>query len=176
VSTVLDPNYGFRWCPKEERLKWRQALVSFIEQEDGNFGLPDLSSVQNKEYSPPKWSIEYKDEADDLEKANLINHFIDKYLSLANDYNYDYLNNKKSSDLVVPFVDVPTFWKKYSNDLSVLSKIARKVLAVPATSAAVERFFSKTGYIMRPHWRKIKDHLACKFYIIKANGRLLDLD
>jgi GTP-binding protein EngB required for normal cell division len=63
VSTVLDPNYGFRWCPKEERHKWRQVLVSFIEQEDDNFGLKDLSLVQNKEYSPPKWSIEYTDEA-----------------------------------------------------------------------------------------------------------------
>jgi hypothetical protein len=35
------------------------------------------------------------------------------------------------------------FWKKYSYDLTVLSKIARKVLAIPATSATVERFLVK---------------------------------
>jgi hypothetical protein len=36
--------------------------------------------------------------------------------------------------------------------------------------------YLKTGYIMRPHRRRLQDRLATQLFIIKANGRFLDLD
>lgn len=105
---------------------------------------------------------------------------IDRYLTLATDFyqvNIKKLEKKSNSThKVVPFVDTLLFWKQHGNELGTIAKVALKVLAVPATSAAVERFFSKTGYIMRQHRRRLKDDLATKLFIIKANGRLLDLD
>jgi hypothetical protein len=121
-------------------------------------------------------SFMYSDEPEDFEKTTLINQVIDKYLAVANEFYHQHMRTEDSSTKVKPFVDAILFWRKYHNDFPVLGKIAKKLLAIPATSAAVERFFSKTGYIMRPHRRCLKDDLATKLFIIKANGRLLDLD
>jgi zinc finger BED domain-containing protein 1 (E3 SUMO-protein ligase ZBED1) len=50
-----------------------------------------------------------------------------------------------------------------------LAKLARKLLAVPASTAAVERVFSETGYIMRPHRRRLADKQAENLFFLKCN-------
>ena len=52
-----------------------------------------------------------------------------------------------------------------------LSKVARTLLGLPA-SAFVELFFSKTGYIMRPHTRTLGDKIAEDLFFLK---KILDL-
>jgi len=47
-------------------------------------------------------------------------------------------------------------------------------LGIPATSAFVERFFSKTGYIMRPHRRSMADKLAEDLFFCKENLSFVD--
>jgi len=63
---------------------------------------------------------------------------------------------KKASDKDA-YVDPLMFWKHNETNFLQLSRVARILLGIPATSAYVERFFSKTGYIIRPHRRT----LAC---------------
>jgi hypothetical protein len=53
---------------------------------------------------------------------------------------------------------------KYPN----LAKKSKKILAIPATSAAVERFFSKTGYIIRPYRRRMIDRTSEKLFFLKG--------
>ena len=64
------------------------------------------------------------------------------------------------------------FWKTHEQDLKFLSRKAKFLLAIPATSASVERFFSKTGYIMRPNRRRLSDQIAEKLFFLKGNSHL----
>jgi hypothetical protein len=45
-------------------------------------------------------------------------------------------------------VDVLKWWKGQSEDLPLLAAVARKILAIPATSASSERLFSSGGNVM----------------------------
>ena len=74
---------------------------------------------------------------------------------------------KGSSDYVDPLL----FWKK--NEEAFLS-LSKALLGIPATSAFVERFFTKTGYIMRPHRRLMADKLAEDLFFCKENLSLVD--
>ncbi len=53
---------------------------------------------------------------------------------------------------------------KYPN----LAKKAKKILAIPTTSAAVERFFSKTGYIIRSHRQRMIGRTSEKLFFLKG--------
>ena len=66
------------------------------------------------------------------------------------------------------------FWRNNHFKLPIFSIVARKILAIPATSAAVERFFSKTGFIMRPHRRRLGDTISEQLFYLKANWELLN--
>ena len=43
------------------------------------------------------------------------------------------------------------FWKVNSLKYHVLSKLAKRLLGIPATSAPIERVFSHAGNILRPN-------------------------
>ena len=58
------------------------------------------------------------------------------------------------------YVDPLLFWKEKQHVYFQLSKVAKAYFGIPVTSALVERFFSKTGFILRPHRRYMQDDLA----------------
>ena len=61
---------------------------------------------------------------------------LSKYLDTVNEMNHQ--------------ENVFDFWQKKSCDFPTLFRLAFCVLSVPATSAPVERVFSKSGFILRP--------------------------
>ena len=71
------------------------------------------------------------------------------------------------------YVDPLLFWKNNETAFLSLSRVARTLLGIPATSAFVERFFSKTGYIMRPHRRTMGDKIAEDLFFSKENLRFV---
>ena len=50
-----------------------------------------------------------------------------------------------------------TFWKNHENTYHKLSLLAQKYLAIPASSAPVERLFSVAGKIYRPDRCNLSD-------------------
>ena len=50
-------------------------------------------------------------------------------------------------------IDQCEFWKKLSEnpDYIQLATLARRLFAIPACSASIERVFSQCGFIMRSH-------------------------
>ncbi|KAK7929853.1 hypothetical protein WMY93_006248 [Mugilogobius chulae] len=62
------------------------------------------------------------------------------------------------------------FWAMNMNTLSALYPIASRVLAVPATSAPVERVFSHGGIILRPHRAQTTDRLLANLVFCKCNA------
>lgn len=80
--------------------------------------------------------------------------------------------NKHKDEKVIQYANVLQFWKENEKHFPNLAKKARKLLAIPATSAAVERFFSKTGFILRPHRRRMSDTVAEQIFFRKGNSHL----
>ena len=62
-----------------------------------------------------------------------------------------------------------SFWKRNHKKLHLLFPLALQVLAVPATSAPVERLFSAGGLIMRPHRSRAGADLVSCLTVLKTN-------
>lgn len=65
------------------------------------------------------------------------------------------------------------FWAKNHARLPQLHKLAMKVLSVPASSAPVERVFSRGGIIMRPHRARLGHKMLQSLIFLKCNQTLL---
>lgn len=65
--------------------------------------------------------------------------------------------------------DALTFWSKNRERFSSLHSIAMKVLSVPASSAPVERVFSRGGIFMRPHRTRLGFKLLQSLIFLKCN-------
>jgi hypothetical protein len=59
------------------------------------------------------------------------------------------------------------------NSYQSLNKLARKIMCVPATSAPVERVFSQSGLLMRPHRSKFSQANICILTSLKCNKTLI---
>ena len=64
------------------------------------------------------------------------------------------------------------YWKQNSERFHGLSVLARKYLALPATSAPVERLFSVAGKTFRPDRCRLSDPTFEKLMMIKCNAKL----
>jgi len=64
------------------------------------------------------------------------------------------------------------FWAMNRHTLPSLFKVAVKVMAVPASSAPVERVFSHGGVIMRPHRSQLSDKVLTNLIFCKCNAAL----
>ena len=54
-----------------------------------------------------------------------------------------------------------------------LHRLGMRVMCVPATSASVERVFSQSGILMRPHRSRLSKAMVSKMTLIKCNLDLL---
>uniref|UniRef100_A0AAV2JS80 HAT C-terminal dimerisation domain-containing protein n=1 Tax=Knipowitschia caucasica TaxID=637954 RepID=A0AAV2JS80_KNICA len=62
------------------------------------------------------------------------------------------------------------FWALNMKTLPSLYRVAIRVLAVPASSAPVERVFSHGGVILRPHRAQMSDRLLANLIFCKCNA------
>lgn len=62
------------------------------------------------------------------------------------------------------------FWAMNMRALPSLFRVAIRVLAVPASSAPVERVFSHGGIILRPHRAQMTDRLLANLVFCKCNA------
>ena len=62
-----------------------------------------------------------------------------------------------------------TFWKNHENIYHKLSQLAHKYLAIPASSAPVERLFSVAGKIYRPDRCNLSDKNFETLMFIRGN-------
>ena len=61
------------------------------------------------------------------------------------------------------------FWKDHKAKMPKLSRLDHRVLTVPASSAPVERVFSKGGFIMRPHRARLSGSRLSTLIFLKSN-------
>ena len=61
------------------------------------------------------------------------------------------------------------FWKKHATLYPELSILAFQVLCVPATSAPVERVFSQSDLLFRPHRARLSSDLLSMLVYLRCN-------
>lgn len=66
------------------------------------------------------------------------------------------------------------FWADNKKKFPHLSNLAIRVLSIPASSAPIERVFSRGGIIMRPHRARLGAETLSKLIFLKCNETLLD--
>ena len=66
-----------------------------------------------------------------------------------------------------------SFWAKNRERFPQLYKLALRVLSVPASSAPVERVFSRGGLIMRPHRARLGHKMLESLIFLKCNQDVL---
>jgi len=69
--------------------------------------------------------------------------------------------------------DALDWWDKNAPMFPELSKLAKKYLAIPATSTSVERFFSQGGQIICDERRLITGEHAEQLIFLKMNGEII---
>ena len=74
---------------------------------------------------------------------------------------------------IVLDVDPLMFWNSSLKEYPCLARLAQHVLAVPATSGAVERTFSQAGKILRPDQSRLLSKNLDTLLFLKTNSQLL---
>ena len=69
--------------------------------------------------------------------------------------------------------DTAYFWKEHQTMCPVLAKLAKEVLAVPASSAPVECLFSIVGKVFTPERCRLTDSRFEQFMFIRCNDKEL---
>ncbi len=154
-------------------------LKNYIEIDFDN--TTTLSSMTNKKTPPKFWTVlPGADLGNETEnEGDLIIKEINLYIEKAKQFRQAHVDKikldqkeKKVKDGIYAYADTLLFWKTHEQEFNFLSKKAKFILAIPATSASVERFFSKTGYIMRPHRRRLSDKMAHYLFFLKGNAHI----
>lgn len=75
------------------------------------------------------------------------------------------MNNQDTEDPII-------FWSQNTATYPTLSKFALETLAVPATSAAVERVFSQGSIFLRPHRAGMSANTLKSLVLLKCNYKI----
>ena len=121
------------------------------------------------------WTISYDVDIDthesDFNNDVMIQSFLEAQKQSRSDAKLNLVNKNTKNKGV--YVDQLIFWKENEKKFLQLSRVAKAFLGIPVTSAYVERFFSKTFYIMRPHRRCMQDEFAENLFFCKENLNFL---
>jgi hypothetical protein len=184
LAAILDPNGGIDWLQTHERRMWigklETALLLFDDQgspnKSGGAGTIPLATGS-------VWFQSFKESQEVASNQTTIQKFLNAVEIAKNKHKLEQserlaiLREKdpKAELSYMDCIDVCQFWKELSRqkEFRKLSFLARKLLGIPASSASVERVFSKTGLIMRPHRNRLEDELAQDIFFLKSNQKLL---
>ncbi|CAF1041677.1 unnamed protein product [Rotaria magnacalcarata] len=179
-STMLHPKYrSLKCCTKEERLRCQQYIREQLKIIGGI--ATTATVVQEVEPPPKKFKV-----ADDLfsrfEDDN--SYGMEENEDQATGYESDeYTFNDKKPDELDRYLAMEIdkslltnnpldFWKIHSKTFPSLSKLARRVHSIPATSTEVERQFSSAGLIINQCRTNINPEQVGNILLIRSLNRV----
>jgi hypothetical protein len=157
IATVLDPRFKLTWCKNEAM---REEHYANISAKMNNF--VELS----EEKSPPQKKAKIS--------TSTIFNFIpqtptrQRHTSGKQSELDQYLSEVCESSESNPL----HFWSLHTESLPKLSKMAETYLALPASSAPVERLFSIAGKVFRPERCSLTDSNFEALMFLKCNKDL----
>ena len=156
LAATLDPRYKLDWCTDNEFEILKKMLLK-----KADFA-PDTITELSDECPPP--SKRAKPGLSFMKDRSHYSHASCDVVGTASEIN-DYLSQPCLPDNT----NVLLFWKSNQNKYPALAKLASVYLAIPASSAPVERIFSLSGKIFRPERCSISDSLFENLMFIRCN-------
>jgi hypothetical protein len=168
VSTFLDPNFGMRAFPRDEKANVRasvkrlvNAVLNITEKETQAEVRPNTKPLANRETN----YVFYENDVPEDNEESVVPHedFADKMIN-------DYIRDIRDLSKVCPL----KFWLKNEALYTALATLAKKYLSVQASSAAVERMFSISGHIFSDKRRRLGNQLLSNLVMLKLNEKYID--
>ncbi|CAF1039465.1 unnamed protein product [Brachionus calyciflorus] len=150
---MLDPNFVVTWIKPNEKSFWFNKLKQLVQEFDDTECLYDITNkiFKKDKKTQENWMISYDDES--FTQTNLeYDVMLKLFLKLR--------NSRLTRDKEISYIDPLIWWSENQDKFKTMTKLAKKIFSVPASSGSIERFFSKTGYIMRQHRRQLSDKNA----------------
>ena len=171
LSTFLDPHFGSDLFNEEKLQAVKTRLVSLIQQQmvidvvqekvNDKLNEEKFNKIHKAEKKRSEYYVTYKQTNNNISnESKCIEDEIIDYIRYLNDDHFE-------------FTDTLDFWRLNETRFKELSKLAKKFLGVPASSAAVERMFSLAGHIFQSKRRKMGDVLFSNLVFLKLNEKYL---
>ena len=170
IAAIVDPCFKLLWCDSEEEKEDMKKLLSDFAADTYQMPCSDgqdlcgQSGEEGPEASAPKrrktaiFSFMEDSQQQDHRRASSSKPEILKYLE----------------ELVISQDNFPlVFWKQNNSQFPILAHVAECILAIPASSAPVERLFSIAGKIFRPDRCRISDENFHKLVFIRSNNSII---
>ena len=166
----MDPRFKLLWCDSEEEKEDMKKLLSDFAADTYQMPCSDgrdlcgQSGEGDPEASAPKrrktaiFSFMEDSQQQDHRRASSSKPEILKYLE-------EPVISQDNSPLV--------FWKQNNSKFPILAHVAECILAIPASSAPVERLFSIAGKIFRPDRCRLSDKHFHELVFIRSNNSII---
>ncbi|XDV31501.1 hypothetical protein PO909_002492 [Leuciscus waleckii] len=182
LATMLDPQFGLNWVDldvmckqgaayqrryrEDQKKSLKETLVAEVEKCAERYGgeQDDLDATLEEDDSPPKKCGRMLSRYKSLKKRST-----GQQTSVATQV-AKYFETIEDTDIE----NALHFWAKHQESFPQIHMLAMKLLAVPASSAPVERVFSRGGFIMRPHRSRLRHSLLSSLIFLKCNYEILD--
>jgi hypothetical protein len=177
ISSILDPNFGMRWIKIAERSEWLLKFKQVVTEIDDDLPMFDKQARDNmmskrRKTSPQMAHFTFYD---DDEQPNAAQERLEYSLSIDRQIERMFEAQQKARERARlangpdAKVDPLQFWKEHSLEFRAQNVMVLKYFGIPATSATVERLFSKTSFILRKHRRSMSEKLAKQLFFLKEN-------
>jgi len=156
LATYLDPVFGPKAFTADIREKVKQRLKYHIGLVNPNL-LSNVKVVEANKTVSSNYTF-YEEASTQIENLDDMDLIIDKYVKIVSSANY---------------TDTLAFWKAHESTLPILALLAKKFLAVPASSASVERMFNISGHVFSNKRRRTGIKLFEPLVFLKLNEHYL---
>ncbi len=161
TATILDPRFKLLWCKDSDEKKEMKTMIINLAS---SFSSAKESITQikpeNDDNQPPK-------------KKKRVFLFMEQQHQLPKETSHELEISKYLEEPIVDHKTDPLeYWKSKSEQFPILSAIAEATLAVPASSAPVERLFSIAGKVFRPDRCRLSDATFESLMFIRCNKHL----
>lgn len=152
MAATLDPRFKLDWCNGEEKITIKNLLTAKVDSVCPKASATSDMGTQTRK-RPRLFS--YMEAQTTVVPIDVASHELPVYLS---------------TPCLAESTHPLMFWKENQNSFPNLSVLACKYLAIPASSAPVERIFSVAGKIFRPDRCRLNDKTFEELLTIKCNN------
>lgn len=166
LAAMLDPRFKLRWRTDAEKDDLRRLLRRKVLEMNPVEDVDGVQQVSDSEPEPKRKRVE----------CSQLFQFMSSILNTS-ETDLEPLEKEIISYLdsaCEPISSNPlTFWSNNSEKFKRLCIIAQNVLAIPASSAPVERLFSIAGKVFRPERCGLRDDRFSAMMFIRCNNHLI---
>ena len=161
IAAILDPRFKLSWCESVDESKYKLILLSEVAKfSPVHQDTKEASDTSTDEHVPPKKKKKKSKLFSFIESRSLPKRTSEQETEV-------FLHEGQMDEMPLDY------WARKSSEFPILSQVARKYLAIPTTSARIERVFSTAGKILRTDRSQLLPRNLETLLYLKVNSNLL---